>query len=116
MLIQNRRYGLRPRRGPSRPVKKVTFDEPQDKVVENPPVQPQNELQEKYSTKKSISNVLNFERELERVKIPIPLSELSSNLGYKQQVSKWIQSSIVDDEGHVISLQYEKPSIFFGLV
>lgn len=50
---------------------------------------------------------------MERVKIPIPLSELSKNPGYKNQVSKWIQSSSIDGED-VISLQDEKPQVVFG--
>ena len=56
----------------------------------------------------------NVEKELERVKIAIPLSELSKNLGYKNEVSKWIQYSSVDAEGDVISLQVENPSLIFG--
>jgi len=56
----------------------------------------------------------NIEKELERVKIPIPLAELSKNSGHKSQVSKWIQSSSVDVDGDIISLQDEKPSVFFG--
>lgn len=51
---------------------------------------------------------------MERVNIPIPLAKLSKNLGYKNQVSKWIQSSSVDAEGDVISLQDQKPSVVFG--
>lgn len=39
---------------------------------------------------------------------------MSKNQGYKNQVSKWIQSSHVDVEGDVISLQDEKPSVVFG--
>lgn len=51
---------------------------------------------------------------MERVKIPIPLAELSKNPGYKNQVSKWIKPSSVDIEGDVISLEDEKPSVLFG--
>ena len=43
----NRRYDLRPRPGPSRPIKLVTFDEPQVKSVETKTqlIQPHNQLQ-----------------------------------------------------------------------
>lgn len=56
----------------------------------------------------------NVEKELERVKIPIPLSELFKNYGYKIQATKWIQNSLVDDEGDVISFQDENPTVVFG--
>ena len=56
----------------------------------------------------------NVEKELERVKIPIPLLELSKNPGYKIQVTKWIQNTLVDAEGDVISLQDQKPAVVFG--
>ena len=55
-----------------------------------------------------------MEKELERVKIPIPLSELSKNLVYKSQVVKQIQNSSVDAEGDIGSLQNERPTIDFG--
>lgn len=56
----------------------------------------------------------NIEKELERVKIPIPLAELSKNPSYKNQMSKWIQSSSVDAEGDIISRQDENHSVVFG--
>jgi len=56
----------------------------------------------------------NVEKELERVKILIPLLELSENPGYKNQVSKWIKNTSVDAEGDIINLQDEKPAIAFG--
>jgi len=56
----------------------------------------------------------NVEKELERVKIPIPLLELSKNPRYKNQVSKWIQNTLVDAESDIISLQDEKPTVVFG--
>ena len=79
----NRRYDLRPRKGHGRPVKKVNVDDPPDKVVETPSVQPQNQSQENSTIEKYVPIVFNVERELERVKNPIPLFELSRNPGYK---------------------------------
>jgi len=73
-----------------------------------------NQIGETSQIDKTILTTFNVERELERVKIPIPLDELSNNLGYKNQVSKWIQSSSVDAKGDVISLQDEKPLVVFG--
>lgn len=79
----NRRYGLRPKQGPGRNVKNVTFGEPQEKATETPSIQPQNQLQDQSSIEKYVTTIFNVERELERVKIPIPLFELLRNLGYK---------------------------------
>ena len=56
----------------------------------------------------------NVEKELERVKIPIPLSELSKNPRYKNQVAKWIQNTSVYAKGDIIILQDEKLAIVFG--
>lgn len=56
----------------------------------------------------------NVEKELERVQIPIPLSKLSKNVGYKSQVTKWIQNISVDAKGAVISVQDEKSAVLFG--
>lgn len=56
------------------------------------------------SSDKTILTTFNIEKELERVKIPIPLPKLSKSPGYKNQVSKWIQSSSLDVEGDVINL------------
>ena len=63
--------------------------------------------------KKNVLNAFNVEKKIERVKISIPLSELSKNPGYKNQVSKWIQNTSVDAESDIISLQDEKPAVVF---
>ena len=111
----NRRYDLRPRAGPRRPPKNPVIIETQIKSVETQTktIQPLNQPIDTTSIDKIILT-FNVEKELERVKIPIPLSELSKNPGYKNQVTKWIQNSSVDVEGDVISLQDEKPSVVFG--
>lgn len=102
----NRRYNLRPRLGLGRPIKNITFDEPQVKSTETQTssIQPQNQLQEQNTPEKFVSTIFSVEKELERVKNPIPFSELSKNPSYRHQVSKWIQSSRVDIEGGAISL------------
>jgi len=112
----NRRYDLRPRSGPSRPPKSPTLNEPQIKFVETQTtiIQPLNLIVETSQIDKIVLTTFNVERELGRVKIPIPLHDMSKNPGYKNQVSKWIQSWSVDAEGDVISLQDEKPSVVFG--
>lgn len=112
----NRRYYLRPRSRPGRPPKNPIVNESQSKSTESQTItiQPLNQWNETNSIDETLLTTFNVENELERVKIPIPLSKLSKNLGYKNKFSKWIQSSSVYGEGDVIMLQDEKPSVVFG--
>lgn len=111
----NKRYDLRPRSSPWRPSKCATIIELAIKSVQTQTPTPQTTKSSTttFSSDKTILTTFNIEKELERVKIPIPLAELSKIPGYKNQVSKWIQSCSVDVEGDVISLQDEKPSVVF---
>jgi len=112
----NKIYSLRPRSSPGRPPKSTTIIEPAMKTIQTQIPSPQT-IESSIETlpfDKTILTTFNIEKELERVKIPIPLAKLSKKLGYKNQVSKWIQSYSVDVEGDVISLQDEKPSVLFG--
>ena len=88
----NRRYDLRPRSRPGRPPKSPTINEPQIKSVETQTtnIHPLNQTTETSLIDKIVLTTFNVERELERVRILVPLSELSKNPGYKNQVSKWI--------------------------
>ena len=74
----NRRYDLRPRAGPSRPPKGPIQNEPQIKSVEiqTTIIQPLNKIGETSQIDKTVLAKFNVERELERVKITIPLDEL----------------------------------------
>jgi len=67
-------------------------------------IQPLNQSIDTAQIEKTILTTFNVEKELKRVKIPIPLSKLSKNLEYKNQVSKWIQNTSIDAESDVISL------------
>ena len=78
-------------------------------------IRPLDQSIDSFQTGKNILTTFSVEKELERVKIPIPLSELSKNPGYKIQATKWIQNMSVDVEGDVISLQDEKPTVVSGL-
>lgn len=113
----NKRYDLRPRSWLGRPPKKPIINEPQIKSTktQTTTIQPLNQIAKRTLIYNTTLTTFNVERELERVKIPIPLSELSNNPRYKNQVYKWIQSSSFDAEGDVISLQDEKPLVVFGL-
>jgi len=110
------RRDLRTRLGPSRPPKNPIVNEPHIKSTESrtTKIQLLNQPNETNSIDKIVLTTFNVEKELERVKIAIPLSEISKNPCYKNQVLKWIQSSSVDAERDVISLQDEKPSVVFG--
>jgi len=79
----NRRYDLRPRSGPSRPLKNPIVSEPQNKSIETQTttIQPLNQIVETTPFDKTALTTFNVERELERIKIPIHLSEISNNLG-----------------------------------
>lgn len=71
----NRRYNLRPRAGPGRPTKGPIQNEPQIKSVETKTTifQPLNQTCETSQIDKTVLTTFNVERELERLKIPIPL-------------------------------------------
>lgn len=105
----NRSYDLRPSSTPGRPPKSPPVNEPQMKFAEAQTtiIQPLNQIVERSQIDKKKLTTFNVERELERVKISILLAKMSKNPGYKNQVSKWINSSSVDVEGDVISLQDE---------
>lgn len=112
----NTRYDLRPISCLGTPSKSTAIIKPTIKSIQTQTPTPQttDSSTETFSSNETIFTTFNIENEVERVKIPIPLVELSKNPGYKNQVSKWIQSSSVDVEGDVISFQDEKPSVVFG--
>jgi len=111
----NKRYDLRPRPGPRRPPKETLVIEPCGKTVQTQTtfIQPREQSINTPQNNKNALTTFNVEKKLERVKIPIPLSKLSKNPGYKNQVSKWIQNTSVDAEGDIISLQDEKQTVVF---
>jgi len=112
----NKIYDLRPRPGLGRPPKETPTIEPHTKSIKTQTniIRPLNQPTDTTQIEKTILTTFNVEKELERVKIPIPLSELSKNPGYKNQVSKWIQNTSVDAKSDVISLQDEKPAVVFA--
>lgn len=74
----NRRYDIRPRLGPGRPPKSPTKNEPQIKYAKTKTIiiQPLSQIVETSQIDKIILTAFNVERELERVKMPIPLAKL----------------------------------------
>jgi hypothetical protein len=57
---------------------------------------------------------LNLENELNKIKIPMPLVELSRNPIYKNKITKEIIFSNVECQVDVMNLQEEKPTIMFS--
>jgi hypothetical protein len=55
-----------------------------------------------------------LENELNKIKIPMPLVEISRNPIYKKQIAKEIHFSYVECQVDVINLQEGKPTIMFG--
>lgn len=112
----NKRYDLRPRPSPGRPPKEPPTIEPHTKAIETQTtsIRPLNRSTDIAQIEKTALTAFNVEKELERVKVPIPLSKLSKNPGYKNQVSRWIQNNSIDVESDIISLQDEKPTVVFG--
>jgi hypothetical protein len=57
----------------------------------------------------------NLEREINKIKILVPLVELAKNPMYRKQIAKMIKFS--DDESHAdaINLEDDRPTIMFGL-
>jgi len=58
--------------------------------------------------------IFNLKNELNKIKIPVPLVELTRNLVYKKKISKVINFSDAECQVDVINLQDEKPMIMFG--
>ena len=116
MVELNKRYDLRPRPGLRRPPKETPIIEPRIKTAKAQTTLIHSLDQSIDTTQAGKKNLIafNVKKELERVKIPISLSELSKNPSYKSQVTKWIQNTSFDAEGDVISLQDEKPIVVFG--
>ena len=78
IVYLNRTYDLRPREGSGRPPKIRIINEPHIKTPETLTaiLQPLNQIVETSQIGKIILTTFNFEKALERVKIPIPLAEL----------------------------------------
>ena len=79
--------------------------------VENPPIfikEPKYTFVEKGST------VFNLQKELEKVKILVPLVELLKQPSYKAQVSQFMLPHGVTSPPISLNLQEERPMVVFG--
>ena len=53
-------------------------------------------------------------KELEKVKIQVPLLELVKTPSYKKEIAEFVNISKSDDIGDTVNLQEEKPVVTFG--
>ena len=60
------------------------------------------------------NQAFSLSRELEKVKIQVPLLELAKTPGYKKEIVEFINISQSDDIGDTVNLQEEKPVVTFG--
>lgn len=81
----NKRYDLRPRPSLGIPPKETPIIEPRAKPAQTQTtfIRPLEQLIDIPQNDKNAVTTFNVEKELERIKIPIPLSKLSKNPGYK---------------------------------
>jgi hypothetical protein len=62
---------------------------------------------------KSVSS-FNFEHEIQKIRIPIPISELVKNEDFKRSLSKMLQSKSLQPPSDPVNLQDEKPAVILG--
>jgi hypothetical protein len=60
------------------------------------------------------SGSFSLENEINKIKIPIPLVELTKNPTYRKQITKMIGLSDPESHSDVINLEDDKPNITFG--
>jgi hypothetical protein len=99
----------------TRPIDKVTSSTKvtSDKVIQtNRSEEKRSEVLTKETDKANTS--YNFENELNKIKIPIPLVELAKNPTYRKQIAKAI--GVYEPESHsdVINQEDDRPNITFG--
>jgi hypothetical protein len=61
-----------------------------------------------------LSSSFNFEHEIQKIRIPVPLTELIKHEGFKKRFSELLQSEISSLPIDSINLQDEKPAVILG--
>jgi len=56
----------------------------------------------------------NIEREISKIKIPIPFVELAKNPSYHKHIEKMMQGKGSINPPDTLNVQYESPTIVFG--
>jgi hypothetical protein len=61
-----------------------------------------------------LSSYFNFEHEIQKIRIPVPLTELIKHEGFKKCFSEILQSEVSNLPMDFINLQDEKPAVILG--
>ena len=95
-----------------RPTKSAATTTKENKTQNASPVvkEPISEVRE---APKPISS-FNFEHEIQKIRIPVPLSELVKNEDFKRSLSKLLQSESPQPSTNSVNLQDENPAIVLG--
>jgi hypothetical protein len=56
----------------------------------------------------------NFDHEIQKIRIPVPLSELVKHEDFKRSLSKLLQSEPTSHSTDLVNLQDEKPTVILG--
>lgn len=99
-------------------------ESPQSKSVDNNilemvvpiPEQVSNPIIIEEEPKKNLKHIQAFSlsKELEKVKIQVPLLKLSKTLGYKKEIFEFINLSQIEDILDTVNLKEENPVVNFG--
>jgi ribonuclease HI len=118
------KYNLRSRR------KEGDFDSPDQPLIAEKPTRAaaattkeKNTQSASPATKEPVTEVreapkptpsFNFEHEIQKIRIPVPLSELVKNEDFKRSLSKLLQSESPQPPADSVNLQDEKPAVILG--
>jgi ribonuclease HI len=118
------RYNLRSKR------KEGDFDSPDQPLIAEKPTRAaaattkeKNTQNASPATKEPVTEVreapkptpsFNFEHEIQKIRIPVPLSELVKNEDFKRSLSKLLQSESPQPPADSVNLQDEKPAVILG--
>jgi hypothetical protein len=95
-----------------KPAKPTTITTKENKTQNTLPTtkEPVSEVREAPKPFPSFS----FEHEIQKIRIPVPLSELVKNEDFKRSLSKLLQSESPQPSTESVNIQYEKPSVVLG--
>jgi hypothetical protein len=95
-----------------RPAKPTTITTKEKKTHNTSPTA--KELVSKVREAPKPLSSFSFEHEIQKIRIPVPLSELVKNEDFKRSLSKLLQSESPQPSTDSVNLQYEKPAVILG--
>jgi hypothetical protein len=84
-----------------------------EKKAQNPSMIPKDPILEVREVLKPLS-FLSFEHNIQKIRIPVPLSELVKNEDFKKSLSKLLQSEPPFHSTNSVNIQDENPSVILG--